>query len=460
MGNHPLVLVGWMIAAIAVVGGGLIWGWPLWTIGLLCIGLISVAYVVTRNIWKQTCENEERIRAGLHQLQQVTEKQEGRSSLLSEPEALGIELHHTVAQIKTRMANLEEERAKIVAIVENLVEGVVAFDSKGQVLFSNPSACRILGFNQQQLQGRSVWEVLRNKELAELVERCQELALDETQRVEIEIHVSPPMTLEVYGLPFPLANQKGSVIVLHDVTQLRRLEQVRAEFIDNVSHELRTPLTVIVGYLETLSDEPSLETPNNRKFVHIAHQHAERLSRLVDDLRSLSEIESGNVILRCETISLREIVEEVCEMFQSQLSKKSLEIFSDVDQMHKAWVDRDRIIQILVNLVDNAIKYSPKGGTISFQAVRQEEQRIVLQVRDTGQGIPSTDLPRITERFYRVDRARSRAEGGTGLGLSIVKHLVHLLRGQFRIQSEVGKGTTVEMELPISSTSVVSSSSH
>ena len=172
MGNPPLTLVGWMIAAMAVVGGGLVWGWPLWSIGLIGIGLISVVYVMTRNAWKQTCENEERIRAALHQLQQVTEKQEDRSSLPSEPEALGLELQHTVAHIKTRMADLDEERAKIVAIVENLVEGVVAFDPKGQVLFSNPSACRILGFDEQQLQGRSVWEVLRNKELAELVERC------------------------------------------------------------------------------------------------------------------------------------------------------------------------------------------------------------------------------------------------------------------------------------------------
>ena len=452
MSNPPLTLVGWMMVAMVAVGGGVIWGWPSWLIGLLCMGLISVAYMMTRKAWNQTRVDEDRIWTSLHQLQQVTQKQSGHFPLPPKPEGLSSELQRTVAQIKTRMANLEEERAKIVAIVENLVEGVVAFDPKGQVLFSNPSACRILGFDEQRLQGRSVWEVLRNKEIAELVERCQELALDETQRVEIEIHAPAPMTLEVYGLPFPLANQdKGSVIVLHDVTQLRRLEQVRAEFIHNVSHELRTPLTVIVGYLETLSDEPSLETPNNRKFVHIAHQHAERLSRLVDDLRSLSEIESGNVILRCETISLREIVEEVCEMFQSQLLKNSLQIFSDVDQMHKAWVDRDRMIQILVNLVDNAIKYSPNGGTISFQAVCQEEQRIVLQVRDTGQGIPSTDLPRITERFYRVDRARSRAEGGTGLGLSIVKHLVHLLRGQFRIQSELGKGTTVELVLPMSS---------
>ena len=418
MGNPPLTLVGWMIAAMAVVGGGLVWGWPLWSIGLVGIGLISVVYVMTRNAWKQTCENEERIRAALHQLQQVTEKQEDRSSLPSEPEALGLELQHTVAHIKTRMADLDEERAKIVAIVENLVEGVVAFDPKGQVLFSNPSACRILGFDEQQLQGRSVWEVLRNKELAELVERCRDLALPERQRVEVDIHAPARMKVEVYGLPFPLAKQKkGSVIVLYDVTQLRRLERVRAEFIDNVSHEIRTPLTAIIGYLETLIDEPSLETPNNRKFVHVAHQHAERLNRLVDDLRSLSEIESGNVVLRCEAVRLKNVVDEVADMFQLQVQKKYLQLTNHVDEAACAWADRDRIIQILVNLVDNALTYTPEGGCISFHVQRQDE-RILLQVKDTGQGIPSTDLPRITERFYRVDRARSREEGGTGLGLS------------------------------------------
>ena len=448
MGNPPLTLVGWMIAAMAVVGGGLVWGWPLWSIGLIGIGLISVVYVMTRNAWKQTCENEERIRAALHQLQQVTEKQEDRFSLPSEPEALGLELQHTVAHIKTRMADLDEERAKIVAIVENLVEGVVAFDPKGQVLFSNPSACRILGFDEQQLQGRSVWEVLRNKELAELVERCRDLALPERQRVEVDIHAPARMKVEVYGLPFPLAKQKkGSVIVLYDVTQLRRLERVRAEFIDNVSHEIRTPLTAIIGYLETLIDEPSLETPNNRKFVHVAHQHAERLNRLVDDLRSLSEIESGNVVLRCEAVRLKNVVDEVADMFRLQVQKKYLQLTNHVDEAACAWADRDRIIQILVNLVDNALTYTPEGGYISFHAQRQYE-RILLQVKDTGQGIPSTDLPRITERFYRVDRARSREEGGTGLGLSIVKHLVQLLNGQLRIHSELGKGTTVEVVLP------------
>jgi len=450
MGNSPLLLAGWMMAAMVVVGAGLSWGWPLWFVGLMGIGLMSAAYVMALKVWNQTRENEGRIRASLQQLQQVTKGSEGQPPLQSEPDALGLELEHTVIQIQARMANLEEERAKIAAIVEKLVEGVVAFDSKGQVLFSNPSAYRILGLDERQLQGRTIWEVIRNKELAELVERCKDLALHESQRAEIEIYAPVPMTLEVYGLPFPLANQKkGSVIVVHDVTRLRRLEQVRAEFVENVSHELRTPLAAIIGYLETLIDEPFLETPNNRKFVHVAHQHAERLSRLVNDLRSLSEIESGNVVLRWETVGLKDVVDEVTEMLQSQGQKKCLQFLNQIDETACVWADRDRVVQILVNLVDNAITYSSEGGNISFQ-IQRLDKSIVLQVKDTGQGIPSTDLSRITERFYRVDRARSRAEGGTGLGLSIVKHLVQLLNGQLRIHSELGKGTTVEVVLPIS----------
>ena len=203
-------------------------------------------------------------------------------------------------------------------------------------------------------------------------------------------------------------------------------------------------------------DEPSLETPNNRKFLHIAHQHAERLSRLVEDLRSLSEIESGKVVLRCESVSLCEVAQDICEMFKHQLSKKDLQVSNTIGAEVRAWADRDRLIQILVNVVDNAIKYTPAGGTITFQSLLLGDQRISLQVKDTGQGIPSIDLPRITERFYRVDRARSREEGGTGLGLSIVKHLLQLLGGKLRIQSELSKGTTVEVILPVSSSTLAS----
>lgn len=441
-----------MVAAMVGVGGSMVWEWPFWTVGLLGVGLVGAAVFMTRNAWDRTRTNQEDLFSGIRQLQQLSESGPARAPLVLEPDSLGIHIQRMVAVVGKRMTSLEEERTKIIAIMENLVEGVVAFDPKGKVVFTNPSANRILGLDTKTIQGRSVWEIIRNQELASLVEGCQQLAWHERRRAEIELHLPASMVLEVYALPFPFSNQnKGSVLVLHDVTELRRLEQVRAEFIENVSHELRTPLTAIVGYLETLVDEPSLETPNNRKFVHIAHQHAERLSRLVEDLRSLSEIESGKVVLRCEVVPLCEVAQDVSEMFQHQTAKKELRISNSIGGEIRAWADRDRLIQILVNIVDNAIKYTPAGGTISFQAMPHGAQQISLQVKDTGQGIPSMDLPRITERFYRVDRARSREEGGTGLGLSIVKHLLQLLGGKLRIQSEFGKGTTVEVILPVSS---------
>lgn len=433
------------------VGVAVAWAWPFWVVVLLGAGLVGVAVLLTRDIWDQTRENHEDVMTGVRQLEQLSGIDEARASRVLEPDVLGGHIQRLVENIKKRMTGLEEERTKIIAIMENLVEGVVAFDPKGKVLFTNSSAHRILGLDAQAIQGRSLWEIIRNQELAGLVESCQELAWHERRQAEVELHPPVSMVLEVYALPFPISNQKkGSVLVLHDVTQLRRLEQVRTEFVENVSHELRTPLTAIVGYLETLVDEPSLETPNNRKFVQVAHQHAVRLSRLVEDLRSLSEIESGKVVLRCESVPLCEVVQDVCEMFQHQLSKKNLQISNTIGVELSAWVDRDRLIQILVNLVDNAIKYTSDGGTISFQAIPVGDERISLQIKDTGQGIPSTDLPRITERFYRVDRARSREEGGTGLGLSIVKHLLQLLDGKLRIQSELGKGTTVDVILPVS----------
>ena len=447
--NPPLLVVMWMSAAIVLVSGGMAWGWPLWSIVVLGSVLVGVAFVLTRHGWKRMCERQENFQADVHQLSQIVGLSDHGVSA-GEKNGERLTLHTLVGQIQSRIGSLEEDRAKIVAVVENLVEGVLAFDPKGKVLFSNPSAREILGLEGNAIQGLTVWEVIRHQELAELVEVCRHLPLHESRHAEVVLHSPASMVLEVYALPVPFSNKKqGSVIVLHNVTELRRLEQVRSEFIDNVSHELRTPLTAIVGYLETLLDEPSLETPHNRKFLHVAHQHAERLSRLVNDLRSLAEIESGSIVLRRESLLLGNVVDEVCDMLQPQAMKKDLQFLNHLNDATEVRTDRDRLIQILVNVVENAIKYTPAGGTISFH-VRSDGDRVVLQVKDTGQGIPSRDLPRITERFYRVDRARSREEGGTGLGLSIVKHLVHMLGGKLRIQSEVGKGTSVEVDLPCS----------
>ncbi len=445
----PLYVSVWTVV-IFVLGAGVgAAGWPGWAVGLLGVGCLALGFGVANRSWRRLAERQEDIQTGLRQLQQIADLHDTGISVSEDGSLQAGAVQQATARLQARLAYLEEERAKIVAVVENLVEGVLAFDPKGKILFSNPSARRILGLEALQLQGLTLWEVIRNQELAELVEGCQHLALHETRRAEVELHTPSPMVMEIYALPVPFSKKKkGCVLVLHDVTELRRLEQVRAEFIDNVSHELRTPLAAIVGYLETLRDEPSLETPTNRRFVEVAHHHAERLTRLVNDLRGLSEIESGKVILRREAIRLGEVVEEVCEMFAAQVQKKQLEFHNQVTGEIRAWTDRDRVIQVLVNLVDNAVKYTPSGGTISFSVRQGGAGHLALLIQDTGPGIPSTDLPRITERFYRVDRARSREEGGTGLGLSIVKHLMQLLGGKLHIKSEMGKGTTVEIDLP------------
>ena len=373
MDSSPIVLVCWMLASMVLLGGGFLGEWSWWLIGVLEICLLSAAYKVIKNTRNQRNDSDEKIRQSLNELKQIVSGANDQSSVPASPESIATEIQQTVDRAKSRIANLEEERANIAAIVENLVEGVLAFNPQGQVLFSNSSACRILGLTGQPVKGELVWDVIRHVELVELVEGGRELALHESHRREITIHSPTPLALEVYGLPFPLAHQKnGSVLVLHDVTELRRLEQVRAQFIDNVSHELRTPLAAIIGYLETLIDEPSLEMPNNRKFVQVAHQHAKRLNRLVDDLRSLSEIESGKVVLRHEAVNVKAVVDEVIEMFQPHIQQKHLQLTNDIKEGVLAWADLDRVVQILLNLLDNAIKYSSEGESIVFSGARTE----------------------------------------------------------------------------------------
>jgi two-component system phosphate regulon sensor histidine kinase PhoR len=236
--------------------------------------------------------------------------------------------------------------------------------------------------------------------------------------------------------------------VLHDVTELRRLERVRSEFVANVSHELRTPLTCIKGYLETLLDGALDDQAHARKFLEVAGTHAERLDRLIDDLLELSNIESGRVTLAPMRLVLGDVVGGVVAMFERQAAQQGLTLEGLVPVGQTVRADRDRLVQILVNLVDNAVKFTTEGGSVSIEARPGPAGRVEIRVRDTGVGIPSTDLPRITERFYRVDKTRSREVGGTGLGLAIVKHLVQAHGGELRIESALGHGTTVSFTVP------------
>ena len=361
-------------------------------------------------------------------------------------------LAHLSMHLRTRMQALEGERAKVTTILDSMVEGVMALDALGRIVVTNPSARRILDLADEQIETRPLLEVVRNRELADLVEWCQSLTSSERCGREVVLTVPHRRVLEVNAMPLTLVDQqRGLVLVLHDITELRRLEQVRAEFVANVSHELRTPLTAIKGYLETLLDEPSPDPITYRRFLGVAHTHADRLGRLVNDLMNLSDIEMGKIRLNQERLPLMEVVNEVSGIYEQEAVKKGILLVNQVPEDVHVYADRDRVSQIILNLIDNALKYTSSNGQITFaiKATDGNANYVMLQIHDTGQGIPPADLPRITERFYRVDKARSREEGGTGLGLAIVKHLVHLHNGNIQIESELGKGTTVEVVLPV-----------
>jgi two-component system phosphate regulon sensor histidine kinase PhoR len=282
---------------------------------------------------------------------------------------------------------------------------------------------------------------------------CRAAAPGATVERELKLTAPGERVLAVHAAPWTRADAgAGVLMVVHDITQLRRLEQVRTEFIANVSHELRTPLTAIRGYLETLLTGALDEPEHARRFLGIALRHTERLGRLLDDLTDLSNIELGRVRLTLGAVSLDAVVESVLALVSAKAEGAHVALERQVPpDLPPVRADHDRLVQILINLVDNAVKYTPRGGRVRVRAERAEG-RVRVSVEDTGVGIPAGDLTRVTERFYRVDKARSRELGGTGLGLAIVKHLVLAHGGELGIESEAGQGTSVRFTLPAAPT--------
>ena len=441
LGSTTLIGMGamWLLISSGVVGG------TLW-VGVLVVA--GLGFPLGTWLGRRLLRPVHEIDTGVERLLQGWREQ-GRTADEDELSGLRKAVDYITAYPLPRVEALESERAKGTAILDNMTEGVIALDGQGYVILMNPAAQRILDVAHDQGERRTLLEVVRDKGLADWVEMCQALDTAEPCKQEIESHLPSLRIIEVNAMPMPFSSERrGFLLVLHDITELRRLEKVRAEFVANVSHELRTPLTAIKGYLETVLDETGLESDTHRRFLEIANSHAERMGRLIDDLLNLSDIETGKVVLDPMPISLGTFVHDVSAIFEKDAAKKDVKLVNQVPPDLSVQADRDRLSQILVNLVDNAVKYTPKGGTVSFLAAKTDDHQIRIAVRDTGQGIPPNDLPRVTERFYRVDKARSREEGGTGLGLAIVKHLVQLHGGTLHIESEYGKGTTIEFLLP------------
>ena len=360
-------------------------------------------------------------------------------------------LNTMAAQLDQRIRTITTQRNEQEAILASMVEGVIAVDSDERIISLNQAAARFLGVGIGEAQGRSVQEVFRHSQIQEFVQR----ALKGVETVESDIVLDKPEEeryLQAVGtvLRDPHDATIGAVIVLNDVTRLRRLETMRRDFVANVSHELRTPITSIKGFVETLLTGAMKDPGDTERFLGIIAKQADRLNAIIEDLLSLSRIEQDSekhgIVLK-ET-GLRPLLEAAIQNCNTQASKKNIHIDLDCDASLQVPLNPPLIEQAVVNLVDNAIKYSDDNTRIRVAADHADHQ-VVLSVTDQGRGIDEEHLPRLFERFYRVDKARSRQMGGTGLGLAIVKHIAQAHGGKVGVQSAPGKGTTFRIHLPL-----------
>lgn len=364
--------------------------------------------------------------------------------------SLGQTMHQISDQLQQGAQELQSQRSQAQAILESMVEAVAALDRDGHVLWLNSSAQRLFGVAAEQARGKRLLELFRQPALDELIRE----GLASRRPVVREVRIFAPQEAMIRFQVAPCEGgerEAALVLVAQDVTEVRHLEQMRREFVGNVSHELKTPLTSIKGLVETLLSGALEDPANNRRFVKLIDEDATRLSRLIDDLLQLSEIESKAVPLSVQSVSLRPLLESIAARFAQPIRERqlTLDLAIPVDTAPISG-DPERLQQIFINLIDNAVKFNVPGGRITVSAAPRGTS-IEVTVHDTGVGIPESDLPRVFERFYRIDKARSRALGGTGLGLSIVKHLVELHGGRVTVESDVGRGSTFRVALPLSS---------
>ena len=350
-------------------------------------------------------------------------------------------------QLKARIGDLVAERDHLSAILTGMVEGVLVIDHGGHVIVANPAAGRILGVTSAVV-GMKLEDAVTQDETRGLIEACLRGEVTET---ELEITDKRGNSVAVYVRPLPQSAGGAVVAVLRDQTALRHLMTIRRDFVANVSHELRTPVTAIQGYAETLlRGKTDVETSN--QFVEIIHRQAQRLGGLVEQLLALSELEArGREEIAREKVNLVAVAQHVAETVRGRAEKRNVRVTIDMPKNAIALADPDGVERAIINLVDNAIKYGNEGGEVKITGVR-DGSTVKVTVSDDGPGIEAAHLPRLFERFYRIDPGRSRQHGGAGLGLSIVRHLVESMDGSIDVSSDLGKGARFEVTLPAPST--------
>jgi two-component system phosphate regulon sensor histidine kinase PhoR len=362
-------------------------------------------------------------------------------------QALCTSLNQTAARLDRTIRTLTEERNHSSAILGSMVEGVAVVNGSERLVFANPGFAEILGLDVPPESGRALVEVVRQTELIEAVRQV----LRGEPRVEAEI-VTGTLRQHFFAATVAAVHSEGAtgaVAVLHDITDLRKLERVRRDFVANVSHELKTPLTAIQGFAETLLGGALEDSQNRRRFLEIIVEHSRRLARLTDDLLRLSQMDADRLELEIRRVEVGPFIEGCVETSQRRAVERGLSLSVHLPGgLPDIAADRRRLSEVLQNLIDNAIQYTLPGGSIKVTAAAVDDD-VVFAVSDTGIGIPKVDQPRIFERFYRVDVARSREAGGTGLGLSIAKHLVEVHGGRIWVDSEIGQGSQFHFSVPV-----------
>jgi two-component system phosphate regulon sensor histidine kinase PhoR len=370
----------------------------------------------------------------------------------NEFDELGQTLNNLSKTLSKRMRQLERNHNELLVVLEGMKEGVIAVDGSDCIRFANKAVCRMFSLDVNRDEGRPIWEVLRNQMIETTVHKARKS--DEPFHGKIELLTPHEQHLSLSASAIPSSSHSdssktpGVIIVFHDITEIHRLENMRRDFVANVSHELKTPLASIQAFAETLIDGAIHDADNNMLFLTRIVEQSDRLNLLIQDLLSIARLESGENVHDFASVDLTEITQRCLNDHQSHAAKKNIALV--FNQSDSVWVfaEADGLTQILDNLVDNALKYTPEDGTVTVN-IQAEPRAVHLQVIDTGIGIPMDHQDRIFERFYRIDKARSRQLGGTGLGLAIVKHLVNAFGAEVEVISAADQGTTFQITFPL-----------
>lgn len=417
------------------------------TIGGLLMAVLAagISFLVSRRIVRPI----EYMKRGVERFAQGNLKRPLLPPDTLELAGLAESMNTVAVQLESRIETVITQKNEYESVLAGMMEGVIALDMNESILSINQAAMAILGQKSTNLKGRSIQELTRNSELYQFVSDA--IATGKPAEEDIVFHLDEIRIVHIQSVPLCNAVEKciGTLLVLNDVTKLRQLETIRRDFVANVSHEIKTPLTAIKGFVETLL-QGAIENPEDaNRFLHIISKHVERLNAIVEDLLALARIEQkdGEKEITFEQRDLAEIMKAAVQVVQPKAEAKKIEIRLKCADNLFMKINATLLDQALVNLIDNAVKYSPENSIIHL-ASRVEARDVVISVADTGPGIPQKHLPRLFERFYRVDKARSRKLGGTGLGLAIVKHAVQAHGGQVGVESAIGKGSVFEIRLP------------